>query len=85
MSPSLFAIFIDDLVKELHSLDIGCTSVFMCSCIFMYADDIMLLSPSLTALQLMLNLCEGELLKLDMCINVKKSTCMRFGPRFNAR
>ena len=35
-------------------------------------------------LQTMLHLCESELLDLDMSLNVKKSVCMRFGPRFNA-
>ena len=33
----------------------------------------------------MLYLCESVLSALDMCINVKKSTCMRFGPRFDRK
>ena len=44
----------------------------------------MLISPSVIMLQAMLHLCESELLDLDMSLNVKKSVCMRFGPRFNA-
>ena len=27
--------------------------------------------------------CESELAKLDMCINVSESLCIRFGPRFD--
>ena len=44
----------------------------------------MLISPSVSMLQIMLHLCESELLDLDMYLNVKMSVCMRFGPRFNA-
>ena len=50
--------------------------------IFLYADDIILLAPSVQALQLLINICISELNYLDMAINVKKSACMRFGPRY---
>ena len=48
----------------------------------MYADDIILLASSAQALQLLVNICISELNYLDMAINVKKSACMRFGPRY---
>ena len=48
----------------------------------MYADDILLLAPSIDALQKMLTLCESHLANLDMALNAKKSVCLRFGPRF---
>ena len=34
-------------------------------------------------LQEQLNCCETELMLLDMRINVKKSACIRFGPRYD--
>ena len=34
-------------------------------------------------LQCLLDVCENELVNLDMHINVSKSMCIRFGPRFN--
>jgi len=49
----------------------------------MYADDTVLLSPSVTALQELLHVCEGVLQNLDLFINSKKSICMRIGPRYN--
>ena len=49
----------------------------------MYADDIVLLSPSVTALQELLHVGEGVLQNLDLFINPKKSVCMRIGPRYN--
>jgi len=53
-------------------------------CILLYADDILLIAPSVTSLQQLLNICEQELEWLDMSLNAKKSTCICIGPRFNA-
>ena len=47
----------------------------------MYADDIILLAPSISGLQLLLSTCEEEIKFLDMSINAKKSCCLRVGPR----
>ena len=41
----------------------------------------MLIAPSVSELQRLLDECETELNYLDMSINVKKSCCMRVGPR----
>ena len=49
--------------------------------ILLYADDI-LVAPSLASLQRILSICEAELDRLDMRINPKKSSCIRFGARF---
>ena len=46
----------------------------------MYADDILILAPSVTALQCLLTLVETELHILGMSLNVTKSVCMRIGP-----
>ena len=42
-----------------------------------------LLAPSINALQLLLNACESELCKLNLCINSSKSVCVRIGPRYH--
>ena len=49
----------------------------------MYADDIIIISPSLFKLQSIYSFCENFLLNLDMSINSKKSFCLRIGPRYN--
>ena len=49
--------------------------------IILYADDILLLSPSVTRLQHLLHKCEVELAWLDMSINFSKYSCLRIGPR----
>jgi len=47
----------------------------LCTCIFLYADDIILMASSVEGLQRLLTACEDELITLDMKINVKK-VCM---------
>jgi len=85
LSPVLFAIFIDNIICTVKDTNVGCyiSSVF-CS-IFLYADDILLVAPTITALQIILNACETELKYLDMRVNVKKSACIWFGPRYDAQ
>ena len=72
LSPKLFAIFVDDLSQKVNSPDLGCHMSLQCTSIFLYADDILLVAPSVHMLQEMLNCCETELMWLDMRINAKK-------------
>ena len=69
----LFSMYIDDIAQLQNTL----TGTF----VVLYADDILLLAPSVTALQKLLRACEQELDSIDMSINVKKSCCMRIGVR----
>jgi len=82
LSPFLFGIVIDDLVKLVNKANCGCRVGAYCTAIFLYADDVILLAPSVSTLQTLVNICELELVDLDMAINVKKSACMRFGSRY---
>jgi len=83
LSPCLFAIFIDGIVHKINALNIGCYYNNVCVSIFMYADDILLLAPTVTGLQLLFNVCEAELADIDMHLNIKKSMCLRFGTRYD--
>jgi hypothetical protein len=51
----------------------------------MYADDLLLLALSLRDLQLMVNACSEELVKIDMKPNAKKAACLRIGDRVNVK
>ena len=42
--------------------------------ILLYADDILLLAPSVTSLQMLLHICDHELSCIAMSINAKKSS-----------
>jgi len=85
LSPLLFAVFIDSIVYKIKDANVGCYVSTVCVSIFLYADDILLISPSISGLQTLINICETELINVDMSINVKKSVCIRVGPRFNAK
>ena len=63
LSPLLFEVYIDD-IGRLQNNRIG-------TFVVMYADDILLLAPSVTALQKLLWVCEQELDSIDMVVNAK--------------
>ena len=69
LSPYLFAIFIDDIIQDITKSELGCKFKQMNVGIFIYADDIILLAPSIESLQNMLWICEKELAWLDMSLN----------------
>ena len=52
---------------------------------FCYAGGILLIAPSIQSLQILLHLCETELIYLDKCINRIKSVCIRLGSRFDVK
>src|SRR5664279_3432502 len=83
LSPYLFAIYVDDIVTKLQRTNLGCYIKGTFVGIFFYADDIVLLAPSIESLQKLIYVCETELVWLDMTLNVKKSMCMRIGPRYD--
>jgi len=82
LSPYLFVVFIDSVVDKIKASGLGCYNKFVCYSILLYADDVILLSPSVSSLQKLLSVCELELSWLDMAINIKKSSCIRVGPRY---
>jgi hypothetical protein len=85
LSPYLFAIYVDCVIEKTKNLNSGCVLNFANFSILVYADDILLISPTVCGLQSLLNVCENELSKLDMKINPMKSFCIRFGPDFKCR
>ena len=48
----------------------------------MYADDLILIAPSVSELQTMVNICCQQLQEIDLRINDSKSTCIRIGKRW---
>ena len=54
LSPILFAIYVDVLFHKLQSLRIGCYIGDVFAGVLVYADDILLMAPSITGLNLML-------------------------------
>jgi hypothetical protein len=79
LSPALFNVFINIFVIKLRLLDVGChiNSIFF-GC-FLYADDLIVLSPSVIGLQQILDTCIETSNLLSLKFNCSKSHCILFG------
>ena len=60
MSPICFVIFINQLLERVKSLNVGCYISTVCCSIFLYADDILLVAPTVSGLQALLKACDRE-------------------------
>ena len=78
LSPTFFAIFVNDLVQEINYLQLGIeineTSISM----LLYADDIVLISDSPDNLQTMLNTMHNWCKRWRVLINCEKSKVVHF-------
>ena len=79
LSPLFYSIYIDDLLEKLKRNGIGCHIGHHFVGAFGYADDLILLSPSLTGLTNMIKICEDYAVEHDILFNGKKSKYLIFG------
>ena len=78
LSPELFAIYVDDLIKLLRSEGIGCHVIMIfLACIFFA--DLALLAPTRSVMQQMIDICELYCRKYCLSFNTKKTKTMLFG------
>jgi len=85
LSPFLFALYIEDILKDLKSQKKGfCINGIFLGCV-LYADDILLLSQSVMCMQSMLDICRNVAKNLDLNFNVRKSAVIRIGTRFKLK
>ena len=79
----MFSIYIDELINKVKGSGYGCkihNDYFGC---LVYADDVILISHSVTTMQHMLDICDLSAAELDMKFNTIKSVAMRIGKRYN--
>ena len=83
VSPSLFNIYLNNLILNLRNSSIGCKhgSEYMGVC--RYADDLSLLCPSFTGIKEMLSICEKYARKYDILFNTTKSQLLYFSKDCN--
>jgi len=81
LSPLLFSVYINDVITKLKESKCGCSISSEYAGWLMYADDLVLVSASLSVLQDMLNIVELEILYLDLGFNVAKCGIVRVGAR----
>ena len=78
LSSYFFNIYMDDLSKKLAKLYIGCLTGALIINHLLYADDLILISPSSRGLQRLLKVCEEYGLANDIVFNAGKSAIMCF-------
>ena len=78
LSPILFSIYMDKLIKQLRNSIIGCKIVNQYVGVFCYADDISLVCPSITGLKQMVLLCETYVEEYNIRFNSSTSQLIHF-------
>ena len=73
LSPYLFNIVLDDLLKKLNESKVGCVAGGMLINHLAYADDTVLIAPSAKALQTLINICSHFAIEHDMIYNTEKN------------
>ena len=79
LSPLLFSIYVDDLLEKLKNRGIGCHIGHIFVGALGYADDLILLCPSVAGLNDMIKICEDYANEHDILFNGKKSKYLVFG------
>ena len=79
LSPLLFSIYVDDLLEKLRNNGVGCHIGHNFVGVLGYADDLILLSPTVTGLVKMIKICENYANDHDILFNGKKSKYLVFG------
>ena len=78
LSPYFFNVYVDDLSIRLNSLDVGCVVGSLIVNHILYADDLVLISPSSRGLYRLLRECEKYGIEADIVFNATKSAVMCF-------
>ena len=76
LSPYLFNVYVDELSEELNKGNVGCNLNGHLINHIMYADDLVLISPSSAGLSQLLHECEKFGTRHDLKYNAKKSAVM---------
>lgn len=76
LSPILFNIYTDDLNRQLASSGVGCFIGETCINNISYADDMCIIGPSASSINILLKICYKYASDYDLKYNVNKSVCM---------
>lgn len=80
LSPILFTLYIDDLLGDLQDQGVGCFWDSFFAGAMGYAEDIVLLAPSPSALRIMLRCCEDFAFRRGLRLNPSKTQLIHCPP-----
>ena len=78
ISPFLFSLYMDSLISDVSSSGLGCHIGDKAMNIFVYADDVVILSPTVIALNKIIKLCEKYSREFNLLFNGEKSEVILF-------
>ena len=85
LSPTLFTIYLDELLFRIRDSGTGCHIGLESFAAFAYADDVVLLSPSLGGLKRLLAICAKYAEEYDVLFNASKSKMIVLGTEHQRR
>ena len=85
LSPTLFAMYIDDLVEQLRAVNAGVECGERVVSSLLYADDIVLLAPDVECLQKQIKIVEEWCSRWRMTLNIAKTKVVHFRKRLRSR
>ena len=81
LSPSLFSVYISDLLDELKASGIGVKFLNAHISVLAYADDLVLVGPTQAGLQQLINITESWCHRNCLCVNEQKTKVMHVRPK----
>ena len=81
LSPLLYDVYTDDLNHHLQATGVGCYVGGAWVNSLSYADDMVLLAPTVTAIQTLLEVCRAYAGPHDIVYNTTKTVCMLVRPK----
>jgi hypothetical protein len=78
ISPIFFCIYIDDLLNQMKTANLGCFIGSLYAGSMAYADDLTLLAPTAEAMRSMLKVCSDYATEFSISFNPNKTKCMFF-------
>jgi len=82
LSPILFSVYMDPLIMQLRRQGLGCSFLNEFYGCLLYTDDILLITHTVHAMQMMLCLCDKFANDFDIKFNCRKSVAMSIGKWF---
>ena len=79
LSPILFILYYDVLLQELTDAKSGCHFGHKFAGALSYADDLVIMAPTLAGLQSMITVCEKNSQDYGITFNASKTACVAFG------
>ena len=78
LSPFLFNLYLDPFLKSLRKSNVGCFVDNYCANSFAYADNIALLSPTITRFKKLINICKEYSVEFKISFNLSKCSLLCF-------